>query len=85
MARAMMYISDASDLACEYGLLQAVDILKVLPTRANDTASTNGFPPHSLYYGSAPPLDEYYPFRSFCTVHLDDDHIDPSRPLVRAA
>ena len=85
MARAMMYTSDAPDLASVYGLLQAVDILNVLPTTANDAASTNGFSPHSLYYGSAPSLDECYPFGSFCTVHLDDDHIDPSRPLVRAA
>ena len=82
MARAMMYTSDAPDLASVYGLLQAVDILNVLPTTANAIASTSGFSPHFLYYGSAPPLVEYYPFGSYCTVHLDDDHIDP---LVRAA
>jgi len=88
MARAMMYTAQAPDLANAYCVLQAVDILNMLPTTANpaDPASNvTGFSPHLLYYNSAPPLEQLYAFGSFCTVHLDDDHVDGSRPHVRAA
>ena len=88
MARAMMYTAQAPELANAYCVLQAVDILNTLPTTANpaDPASNvTGFSPHLLYYNSAPPLDQLYAFGSFCTVHLDDDHVDASRPHVRAA
>lgn len=88
MARAMMHTSQAPELANAYCVLQAVDILNMLPTTANpsDPASNvTGFSPHLLYYNSAPPLEQLYAFGSFCTVHLDDDHIDITRPHVRAA
>jgi hypothetical protein len=88
MARAMMYTADAPDLASAYCVLQAVDILNMLPSTANpaDPASTvTGFSPYLLYFNSAPVLEQLYAFGSFCTVHLDADHIDPLRPNVRAA
>ena len=88
MARTMMHTSQAPELANAYCILQAVDILNMLPTTANpsDPASNvTGFSPHLLYYNSAPPLEQLYAFGSFCTVHLDDDHIDSTRPHVRAA
>ena len=88
MARAMMYTAEVPDLASAYCLLQAVDILNMLPSTANpaDPASNvTGFSPYLLYYNSAPPLEQIYAFGSFCTVHLDADHLDPLRPNVRAA
>jgi hypothetical protein len=88
MARAMMYTAEVPDLASAYCLLQVVDILNMLPSTANpaDPASNvTGFSPYLLYYNSAPPLEQLYAFGSFCTVHLDADHLDPLRPNVRAA
>jgi transposase InsO family protein len=88
MGRAMMFTAEAPDLANAYCLLQAVDILNMLPSTANPADSLSnvtGFSPYLLYYNSAPPLEQIYAFGSFCTVHLDDDHIDSSRPNVRAA
>jgi hypothetical protein len=76
------------DLANTYCLLQSVDILNMLPSTANPPdplSNVTGFSPYLLYYNSAPPLEQIYAFGSFCTVHLDDDHIDSSRPIVRAA
>jgi hypothetical protein len=88
MGRVMMFTVEAPDLANAYCLLQAVDILNMLPSIANPADSLSnvtGFSPYLLYYNSAPPLEQIYAFGSFCTVHLDDDHIDSSRPNVRAA
>jgi hypothetical protein len=88
MARAVMYTAEVPGLASAYCVLQAVDILNVLPSTANpaDPASNvTGFSPYLLYYDSAPPLEQLYAFGSFCTVHLDADHIGPLRPDARAA
>ena len=88
MGRAMMFTAEAPDLANAYCILQAVDILNMLPSTANPAdplSNVTGFSPHLLYYNSAPPLQQLYAFGSFCTVHLDDDHLDSSRPNVRAA
>jgi hypothetical protein len=84
----MMFTEEAPDLANAYCLLQAVDILNMLPSTANpedSLSNVTGFSPYLLYYNSAPPLEQIYAFGSFCTVHLDGDHIDSSRPNVRAA
>lgn len=88
MARAMMHTAHPPDLANAYCILHAVDILNMLPTTANpaDPASNlTGFSSHLLYYNSAPPLEQIYAFGSFCTVHLDEDHIQHELPNVRAA
>ena len=52
---------------------------------ADPASNVTGFSPYLLYYNSAPPLEQLYAFGSFCTVHLDADHIDPLRPNIRAA
>jgi transposase InsO family protein len=88
MGRAMMFTAEAPDLANAYCIVQAVDILNMLPSTANPAdplSNVTRFSPHLLYYNTAPPLEQLYAFGSFCTVHLDDDHIDSSRPNVRAA
>jgi hypothetical protein len=74
----MMFTVETPDLANAYCLLQAVDILNMLPSTTNPTdplSNVTGFSPYLLYYNSAPPLEQIYAFGSFCTVHLDDDHI----------
>jgi hypothetical protein len=86
MGRAMMFTAEPPDLTNAYCILQAVDILNMLPSTANPAdplSNVTGFSPHLLYYNS--PLVQLYAFGSFCTVHLDDDHIDSSHPNVRAA
>jgi hypothetical protein len=88
MGRSMMFTTEDPDLANAYCILQAVDILNMLPSTANPADSLSnvtGFSPHLLYYNTAPPLEQLYVFGSFCTVHPDDDHIDSSRPNVCAA
>jgi hypothetical protein len=61
MARAMMYTAEVPDLASAYCVLQAVDILNMLPSTANPANpafNVTGFSPYLLYYNSAPPLEQ---------------------------
>jgi hypothetical protein len=63
MARAMMYTAEVPDLASAYCVLQAVDILNMLPYTANPAdpaSSVTGFSQYLLYYNSAPPLDQIF-------------------------
>jgi hypothetical protein len=88
MGRAMMFTAEAPDLADAYCILQVVDILNMLPSTANPVdplSNVTGFSTHLLYYNEDPPLEQLYAFGSFWTVHLDDDHIDSSRPNMCAA
>ena len=53
MGRSMMFTDEAPDLANAYCLLQAVDILNMLPSTANPAdplSNVTGFSPHLLYY-----------------------------------
>jgi hypothetical protein len=91
MCRSMMYSSGLPSHGTAYCVLQAVDICNALPTTANPadpddpTTDVTGYSPYYTYYGSTPSIDNYHPFGSFVTVHLDDDHRDPDAPNIKAA
>jgi len=79
IARCGKEISGVPDLASSYCVLHAVDILNALPTTANPTDGTtdaNGLSPYLKYYVSQPSMSSPYVFGSYCSVHMDDDHID---------
>ena len=79
IARCGKEISGVPDLASSYCVLHAVDILNALPTTANPTDGTtdaNGLSPYLKYYVSLPSMSSPYVFGSYCSVHMDDDHID---------
>ena len=83
-------MSGLPDLASSYCVLHAVDILNALPTKANPTDGTTdvtGFSPYLKYYGSQPSMSLFYVFshESYCSVHVDDDHIDKTCKNVTAS
>jgi hypothetical protein len=81
-------MSGVPDLASSYCVLHAVDILNALPTKANPTDGTTdvtGFSPYLKYYGSQPSMDSFYVFGSYCSVHMDDDHVDKTNKNVTAS
>ena len=86
IARCGKEMSGVPDLASSYCVLHSVDILNALPTKANPTDGTTdvtGFSPYLKYYGSQPSMDSFYVFGSYCSVHMDDDHVDKANKMSR--
>jgi len=81
-------MSGVPDLASSYCVLHVVDILNALPTKANPTDGTTDvtvFSPYLKYYGSQLSMDSFYVFGSYCSVHMDDDHVDKTNKNVTAS
>lgn len=88
IARCGKEISGVPDLVSSYCVLHAVNILSALPTTANPTDGTTdvtGFSPYLQYCSSQLLMSSFDVFGSYCSVRMDDDHIDKTNKNVTSS
>ena len=85
VTRSIMYTSDMPHAAGMYALYQAADILNALPTTTNAGGSDScGLPPDYVYDKSEFVPAHWFAFGSYCTVHLDSEHLDKDKRVTAA-